>query len=119
MREPPGVPRTRNRRPAVSRTMDGVMAESIRFPGAIAFASPCTRPNRLGLPGAVLKSSISSFNKNPAPVTVTALPKSLLRVVVHETVQPGFHTGAGLSPLAIAAIVPLDTPRDAAEAELF
>ena len=28
----------------------------------------------LGLPGAVAKSSISSFSRKPAPDTVTALP---------------------------------------------
>ncbi len=54
--------------------MLGVIADSIRLPGAIALASPCTRPYMLGLPGAVAKSSISSLSRKPAPVTVTALP---------------------------------------------
>ena len=80
MREPPGEPSTSASRPAESTTMEGVMAESMRLPGAMAFASPCTRPNRLGRPGAEVKSSISSFKRNPAPVTVTALPKSLFSV---------------------------------------
>src|SRR5439155_622272 len=67
MREPPGDPNTRNSRPAGSSTIAGVIPDSIRFPGAMAFASPWTRPNRFGLPGAVMKSSISSFSRNPAP----------------------------------------------------
>src|SRR2546430_11486158 len=92
MREPPGDPSTRNSRPAESTTIAGVIPDSIRFPGAMAFASPWTRPNRFGRPGAVLKSSISSFSRNPAPVTVTALPKSLLSVVVHDTAFPSAST---------------------------
>ena len=41
-----------------------------------------------GLPGAEVKSSISLFNRNPAPVTVTPLPKPPFRVVVTETAFP-------------------------------
>jgi hypothetical protein len=37
---PPGVPTTMNSFPAESRTTLGVMADSIRLPGAIEFASP-------------------------------------------------------------------------------
>src|SRR5438034_1107240 len=92
MREPPGDPNTRNSRPAGSSTIAGVIPDSIRFPGAMAFASPWTRPNRFGLPGAVMKSSISSFSRNPAPVTVTALPKSLFNVVVQDTALPPAST---------------------------
>jgi hypothetical protein len=40
MRGPPGVPTTRSNRPSGSSTMLGVIAESMRLPGAIAFASP-------------------------------------------------------------------------------
>jgi hypothetical protein len=54
--------------------MLGVIADSIRFPGAIALASPSTRPYMFGAPGAVAKSSISSLSRKPAPLTVTALP---------------------------------------------
>ena len=74
IRGPPGVPVTMKSCPAESSTMVGVIAESIRLPGAIALASPCTRPYMFGLPGAVAKSSISSLSRKPAPVTVTALP---------------------------------------------
>ena len=48
-----------------SSTIVGDIALSIRLPGWIAFASPCTRPNMFGLPGCAAKSSISSFRKKP------------------------------------------------------
>ena len=48
--------------------------ESMRFPGWIEFASPCTSPNWLGTPGREVKSSISLFSRNPAPATVTRFP---------------------------------------------
>src|SRR5256886_316725 len=101
MRDPPGEPNTSCSPPLGSSTMDGVMADNMRLPGAMAFASPGKpnlfglvqgEANRLGLPGAVMKSSISSFNRNPAPVTVTALPKSLFSVVVQDTAFPSAST---------------------------
>src|SRR5438034_11000496 len=92
MRDPPGEPNTSCSPPLGSSTMDGVMADNMRLPGAMAFASPCTSPNRLGLPSAVMKSSISSYNTNAAPVTLTALPKSLSSGVVQETAVPSAVT---------------------------
>ncbi len=89
---PPGVPTTMNSLPSRPSTMDGVIAESMRLPGTIALASPCTRPYWLGLPGAVVKSSISLFNRNPAPVTVTALPNPPLSVVVTAAALPAAST---------------------------
>ncbi len=50
MREPPGAPAAMNSLPS-RRTMVGVMDESGRLPGAMAFASPCTRPNMFALAG--------------------------------------------------------------------
>ena len=85
---PPGVPTTMNSLPPRSRTIDGVIAESMRLPGAIAFASPCTKPYMFGLPGAEAKSSISLLRRKPAPVTVTPLPKPPFRVVVTEAAFP-------------------------------
>ena len=46
----------------------------------------------LGLPGAVVKSSISSLSRNPAPPTVTALPYELFNVVVTLTALPAEST---------------------------
>ncbi len=54
--------------------MVGVMLESMRFPGAMAFASPCTSPIWFTAPTAVVKSSISSLSRNCAPGTVKAAP---------------------------------------------
>ena len=54
--------------------MVGVIAESGRLPGSIAFASPCTSPNIFGAFGLDVKSSISSFSRNPRPGTVMPLP---------------------------------------------
>ena len=85
---PPGVPTTISSWPLLSRTMDGVIAESIRLPGWMALASPCTRPYMFGLPGAEVKSSISLFKRNPAPVTVTPLPNPPLSVVVTAAAFP-------------------------------
>ena len=70
----PGAPTPTSSFPWGSITRLGVMAESIRLPGLMALVSPCTRPYMLGFPGAVAKSSISSLRRNPAPLTVTALP---------------------------------------------
>ena len=60
--------------PSGPTTMLGVIAESGRLPGWIALESPWTSPYMLGRPGALARSSISSLSRNPAPVTVTALP---------------------------------------------
>ena len=43
------------------------MDESGRLPGAIALASPCTRPNMFGAPGLAAKSSISLLSRKPVP----------------------------------------------------
>ena len=85
---PPGVPTTIISAPSGSRTMLGVIDESIRLPGTIALFSPSTRPNWLGWPGDAAKSSISLFSRKPAPATVTALPKPLLIVVVTDAAAP-------------------------------
>ena len=45
-----------------------------RFPGAMAFRSPCTSPIAFTAPGLVVKSSISSFSRNWPPGTVNAAP---------------------------------------------
>ena len=68
------------------------MAESIRLPGSMAFRSPCTSPNWLGVPGLAAKSSISLFRTKPAPVTVTLLPYQELMVVVTATAFPWAST---------------------------
>ena len=68
--------------------MEGVIADSMRLPGAMAFASPWTRPYMLGFPGAAVKSSISSLSRKPAPLTVTALPNPSFNVVVTATAAP-------------------------------
>ncbi len=47
MRGPPGEPRTISTVPSLS-TMVGAIEDSGRLPGAMALASPCTRPNWLG-----------------------------------------------------------------------
>src|SRR5213594_3479253 len=49
MRDPPGEPNTSSSPPVGSSTMEGVIADNMRLPGAMAFASPCTSPNRFGL----------------------------------------------------------------------
>ena len=66
----------------------GSIELSMRFPGWIAFCSPCTSPNMFGFPGFAAKSSISSFMKKPAPRTHTPEPKPRLSVVVVETALP-------------------------------
>ena len=60
--------------------MVGVMELKGRLPGAIAFALPCTRPNKFGAPGLAVKSSISSFKKKPVSPAMTLAPKSSLMV---------------------------------------
>ena len=49
---------------------------------------PLTSPNAFGLPGFDVKSSISSFRRNPVPETVTADPKLKFKVVVSATTFP-------------------------------
>ncbi len=88
MNGPPLAPVTSSGRRSRSRTMVGVMAESMRLPGAMALASPCTRPYMFGVPGRAAKSSISLFSRNPAPATVTADPYQPLIVVVSATALP-------------------------------
>jgi hypothetical protein len=67
MREPPRPPRAIASSPF--QAIVGVIEESIRLPGATAFASPWIRPNMFGRPGAVAKSSISLLRKKPASGT--------------------------------------------------
>src|SRR5262249_60595439 len=40
-------------------------------------------------------------------------------VLHHHLVEPGFHPGIRFAPLPVAAVMPLDAPRDPAEADLF
>ena len=40
-------------------------------------------------------------------------------VLDHHLVEPRLHARVGLAALAVAAVVPLDAPRDAAEADLL
>src|SRR3989454_7484383 len=49
-------------------------------------------PYMFGFPGAVVKSSISLFKRNPAPATVTALPKPPFKVVVTAAALPSAST---------------------------
>ena len=88
MNGPPLAPVTSSGRWSLSRTMVGVIADSMRLPGAMALASPWTRPYMFGVPGFAAKSSISLFRRNPPPVTVTADPYQPLRVVVRATAFP-------------------------------
>ena len=85
---PPGEPVTNFTPPEASSRIVGLIDESIRFSGPTALRSPCTRPNRFGVPGFTAKSSISLFNRKPAPATVTRLPYSELIVVVTATALP-------------------------------
>ena len=50
MRGPPRLPVTMNSLPSLV-TIVGLIEESGRLPGAIAFFSPCTRPNMFGAAG--------------------------------------------------------------------
>ena len=70
-----------NRRPArrphgyVVDPLDGTLHEEPRLDaGAMAFAGPWISPNPFGTPIFDAKSSISSFNRNPSPATVTPDP---------------------------------------------
>src|ERR1035437_1629144 len=70
------------------RTITGVIELSILLPGWIELASPPSSPNWLGVPGLLLKSSISLFNRKPAPSTTILLPKDEFMVVVVLTAFP-------------------------------
>ena len=74
MRLPPGLPVANQGVWSPRKTSVGLMELSGRRPGAMRFAGPCTKPKALAWPGAVLKSSISLFNRNPPPGTRTPLP---------------------------------------------
>ncbi len=74
MREPPGVPITSDTLPSFVRIV-GVIDDSGRFFGAIAFASLPTTPNWFASPGLAEKSSISSLSTMPVPSTTTPEPK--------------------------------------------
>ena len=67
MRDPPRDPSAIDSDPR--QAIVGLMEDSMRAPAATEFASPCTRPNRFGLPGDTTKSSISLLSRNPAPFT--------------------------------------------------
>ena len=76
---PPGEPSTIRSLPCLV-TMVGDMAESGRLPGAIALFGPWMRPNPLGTPTLLVKSSISSFMAKPRPLMTTPDPKEKLSV---------------------------------------
>ena len=73
IRLPPGLPVASHGLPSAN-TMVGVIELSGRLPGSMAFASPPSRPNALGTPGFAEKSSISLFNRKPAPATAMPDP---------------------------------------------
>src|SRR5258708_37680360 len=92
MREPPAEPSTSAPPPSGPHTIVGDIDDNMRLPGAMALASPCTSPNMFAAPGAIEKSSISSFSTNPRPGTVTPLPNQALIVVVIATAVPSAST---------------------------
>ena len=55
-------------------TMVGVIELNMRLPGSIAFAAVPISPRTFVSPGFLLKSPISLFRMNPAPVTTTCEP---------------------------------------------
>ena len=79
MRGPPGLPGTMNSAPS-RLTIVGLIEDSGRLPGAIAFLAPCTSPNMFGVPGRVVKSSISLLRKNPVSPAMTLAPNQPLMV---------------------------------------
>jgi hypothetical protein len=91
MRLPPGVPTTSTALPSRD-TMVGVIELSMRLPGATALAVPPVRPNLFGAPAFTLKSSISLFSRNPAPVTTWPFPYAPFSVVVVATALPSAST---------------------------
>ena len=82
---PPAAPRANTGSPSLSSTIVGLMLERGRFPAAIALFSAPTRPNALGTPGWLEKSSISLFNTTPVPGTITFDPKEVFTVAVIAT----------------------------------
>ena len=84
------------------------MELNILLPGAMALASPPTAPYILGTPGLILKSSISSFRKKPAPPTTVLLPYELFNVVVIETAFPSLSITLKcvVSSLSIRVTIP-------------
>ena len=60
--------------------------------GWMAFFLPWTRPKRLGSPGSVAKSSISSFRTIPVPGATTHEPSESLTVCVEATAFPRAST---------------------------
>src|SRR3954470_19016636 len=91
IRGPPGEPITYANLPSFT-TIVGVMAESGRLPGPIAFAGPWINPYAFGTPRFAAKSSISLFRRNPNPGTVTFEPNVSFNVVVTETAVPSGST---------------------------
>src|SRR5713101_5102308 len=88
---PPGEPVTKLSLPSRIKIV-GVMELRGRWPGEMALASDCISPKRaFGTPGCVVKSSISSFSKNPA-VLVTCDPYQLFSVYVLATAFPAAST---------------------------
>ncbi|MNH33085.1 hypothetical protein D3C79_935750 [compost metagenome] len=79
MRLPPGVPTTITTLPSLV-TMVGLMDDSGALPGAMALASPCTRPYMFGTPIFEVKSSISSLRMTPVLLAITPAPNQSLRV---------------------------------------
>ena len=79
MRGPPCEPNTRNTRPSRSATV-GAIEDNGRLSGAMALASPCIRRNWFDSPGLTVKSSISSFSRNPVSPATTPAPKLPLSV---------------------------------------
>ncbi|MOA55333.1 hypothetical protein D3C78_1791100 [compost metagenome] len=61
-------------------TMVGLMDDSGALPGAMALASPCTRPYMLGTPTLAVKSSISSLRITPVLLAMTPAPNQSFRV---------------------------------------
>ncbi|MCY1311659.1 hypothetical protein D9M70_619870 [compost metagenome] len=61
-------------------TMVGLIELSGRLPGAMALASPCTRPYMLGTPILEVKSSISLFSSTPVLSAVTLAPNQSFSV---------------------------------------
>src|SRR4029078_8153742 len=90
---PPAAPTANQGVPSFRKTIVGVIADNGRFSGWTALRSPCIKRNIFGPPGFAAKSSISSFKRKPAPVTVAAEPKPLLIVYVFETTLPSALPG--------------------------
>ena len=88
----PACPTTSNSLPVGSSTIVGVIAESIRLPGAIGVGVALHQPHMFGRPGAVVKSSISSLSRNPAPGDRDRAAVEVVEVVVMaDRVARGVH----------------------------